>query len=480
MVNETRCDLLNKFTNKINLSKKTIHVIGDSLIDEDYKVKVHRISPECPNVNILHSEDDIPFRCFPGGAANVCYQLNNFNVLTRLFTFIDSEAYFIIKQHGIKNWGHVALPDGYYVPRKKRYYEKGCQVVCRRDIERAKYGLPSVSGLQGELVCNWFDYYEEADAIIFSDYNKGIFADTFHINWFTCSKAIKIVDPKAAPLKRWVGCTVFKPNATEAYNLSGERDWQKQCDFFKNELKCNSVVITQEGDGVVGKVDDYFEVRPKEIIKPVDIIGAGDCFIGMLSLALVNGFSVPEAAQIAFYGGLHYVQQMQRGMFGPWSFHSTGKILNNYEFLKSRSYKLVFTNGCFDLMHSGHLHTLETAKSKGDKLLVAVNSDESIKRLKGDARPILPLMERMRLLAALDCVDFVVSFDEDTPQRLIEEVRPDILIKGADWVGKPVAGSDCVKEVFYVPLMEGLSTTGIIEKIQGEIWKNKTFTIELK
>lgn len=463
-------ELLQRFAESLDKNHKAIfiHVIGDSLLDEDYQVKVSRISPECPNVNILLSEDDIPFRRFPGGAANVCYQLSNFNIISRLFTFIDQESYQVIRNHGVKYWGSMSLPKDHYIPRKKRFYEKGFQVVARRDIERVKYGLDEATlrSLQAELCKNWLAFQVEPDVIIFSDYNKGIFSGDFKLSWFD-TKAITIVDPKAAPLDRWRGCTVFKPNAKEADILSGLKDWKEQCDFFQRKLRCRSVIITQEGDGVVGKEEDYFEYRPNHAIKPLDIIGAGDCFIGVLALALAHGFNVTEAAQIAFHGGMMYVQQKQRGIFGPWSFHSSGKILKNYEFLKNREYKLVFTNGCFDIIHSGHLHTLEFARNKGDKLIAAVNSDESVKRLKGDTRPILCLSERMKLLAALDCVDFVVSFDEDTPQKLIEDLRPDVLVKGSDWMGKEVAGADYVKEVCYIPLIEGYSTSAIINKIKS-------------
>lgn len=462
-------ELLQRFAKSLDECQKAIfiHIIGDSMLDEDYQVKVSRISPECANVHVLLSEDDTPFRKFPGGAANVCYQLNNFKIVSRLFTFIDEEAYKVIRNHGIRYWGGVNLPKGYYVPRKKRFYEKGFQVVARRDIEKQRYGLDDAAfrHLQAELARYWAVFQVEPDVMIFSDYNKGIFSGDFKLTWFD-TKAITIVDPKAAPLDRWHGCTIFKPNSKEAETLSGFKDWRQQCDFFQKELKCKAVIITQEGDGVVGKVDDYFEYRPKCNVKPMDIIGAGDCFIGVLGLAVSHGFTIEESAKIAFHGGLMYVQK-QRGMFGPWSFHANGKILKNWEFLKSREYKLVFTNGCFDLIHSGHLHTLEIAKNEGDKLLVAVNSDESIQRLKGNARPILPLYERMKLLAALECVDYVIAFDEDTPQKLIEDIKPDVLVKGADWEGKEVAGVDCVKKVCYVPLVEGHSTSEIIKKIKS-------------
>jgi D-beta-D-heptose 7-phosphate kinase/D-beta-D-heptose 1-phosphate adenosyltransferase len=463
-------ELLQRFAKSLEDNHKAIfiHIFGDSMLDEDYQVKVSRISPECANVHVLLSEDDMPFRRFPGGAANVCYNLNNFNIVSRLFTLIDDEAYKVIRSHGVKYWGGVNLPKGHYVPRKKRFYEKGFQVVARRDIEKQRYGLddPTFRHLQAELARQWSVFQVEPDVIIFSDYNKGIFSGDFKLNWFD-TKAFTIVDPKVAPLERWIGCSVFKPNSKEAETLSGFKDWQRQCDFFKKELNCKAVIITQEGDGIVGLVDDYFEYRPKCSIKPMDIIGAGDCFIGVLALAVIHGFSIEEAAKIAFHGGLMYVQQKQRGMFGPWAFHASGKILKNWEFLKSREYKLVFTNGCFDLIHSGHLHTLEAARNEGDRLVVAVNSDESIRRLKGDTRPILPLYERMKLLAALECVDYVISFDEDTPRKLIEDIKPDVLAKGEDWLGKEVAGADCVKRVCYIPLVEGHSTSEIIKKIKS-------------
>ena len=461
--------LLQKFADRVEYSDRAvfIHIIGDSMLDEDYQVKVNRISPECPNVNILLSEDNKPFRKYPGGAANVCYQLNNFKAVNRLFTFIDSEAYEVMKSHGIKYWGHKQLPDGYYIPRKKRCYEKGFQVVARWDIEKPNYGLDvhDIHDIQLNLYKNWRAFQAEPDLIIFSDYNKGLFSGRFRLKWFN-TKAVTIVDPKAAPLERWKYCTIFKPNAKEAELLSGEKDWKRQCDFFQNKLHCKAVVITQEGDGVVGKADDYFEYRPKLIIKPLDIIGAGDCFSGVLGLAVVHGFTIEEAVIIAFHGGVMYVQQKQRGMFGPWCFHSSGKILSDCNAVINRDYRLVFTNGCFDLMHSGHLHILEVAKSKGDKLIVAVNSDESIKRLKGKTRPVLPLKERMELLAALDCVDFVIPFEEDTPLKLIQKVKPDVLVKGWDYAGKAV-GADCVDEVCYVPLIEGHSTSKIIDKIKS-------------
>jgi D-beta-D-heptose 7-phosphate kinase/D-beta-D-heptose 1-phosphate adenosyltransferase len=459
-------DLINEFSERLYKNKRSvfIHVIGDVLLDQDYKIETNRISPECPNVNILQSPDDKPFRQFPGGAANVCYQLNNFNIICRLFSFIDDEAYNIIRDKGVKYWGVVKLPQGYLVPRKRRYYAQGFQVVARWDIERVNYGLGHLGDLQSELLNTWEVFQAEPDVIIFSDYNKGLFND-FSISRFK-TNAITIVDPKAAPLERWKGCTVFKPNAKEARELSGKQDWKDQCDFFKEILGCKVVIITQAGDGIVGKTDDYFEYRPNIQIHPVDIVGAGDCFAGIMALAMTLEFNAEQAAKIAFHGGLLCVQQKERGSFGPWSFGN--KIIKDLDLFKKRQEKFTFCNGCFDGgLTVGHIECLEYAKSLGNKLIVGVNSDNSVKRLKGASRPIFDIFERTRILAALQCVDYIIVFEEDTPLEIIKNILPEFVVKGGDYEPENVAGFG-VSNIIICPQYNCRSTTDKIKVILNE------------
>lgn len=458
-------NLINEFSERLQNNHKAIfiHVIGDSMLDLDYKVNSNRISPECPNVVILQSPNDKPYRQFPGGASNIVYQLNNFNVISRLFTFIDDEAYQIIRDKGVKYWGAIKLPENSQIPRKRRHYAQGFQLVARWDIEQPNYGLECVKSLQNQLLTTWQAFQAEPDAIIFSDYNKGLFKD-LKISRFG-TNAITIVDPKAAPLDRWQGCTVFKPNAKEAYELSGKKDWKDQCDYFESYLGCKAVVITQAGDGIVGKAGDYFAHKPRTKVIPIDIVGAGDCFAGTMALAMILNFNVEQAAQIADYGAGLCVQQKERGMFGPWLF--SGKIVANPSFLRKRDYKLVITNGCFDLVHKSHVDLLKFAKAQGDKLVVALNSDDSIKRLKGEGRPIVELKNRMEMIAALDCVDYVVSFEEDTPLNLIKQINPDFIVKGGDYKKEDVAGCHVVglDNVVLFPYVEGNSTTSLIQKL---------------
>lgn len=458
--------VISDFLHKNADHRPTIHVIGDSMVDEFYDVKVTRISPESPSVCVMLSETDKPTEVLPGGAANVCHQLKNFNVNTQLFTWADQEAQTIFEKAGVKCESVCNIQ----VPRKKRFFDGGMQVGNRWDVEVANCGVTaSLADMQYSLFRTWDKQNpscltkKPVPLVIMSDYNKGIFNTDqvpLLLNRGMCST---IVDPKKGPLSKWRGCTIFKPNSVEAQELSGLSNWKEQCDFFKRELECEAVVITQQGNGVVGKSGkNYFEYKPQQRVHVNKISGAGDCFIGMFALAWCHNLTVEEAAIVAFEAGALFVQQRARCPITPWQLQKKSKFVVP----KDREGKLVFTNGCFDILHSGHLESLRFAKSKGDKLVVAVNSDASVSRLKGSKRPVVPLEERMEMLAALECVDYVVSFEEDSPEELVKKIMPDVLIKGADWLGKHVAGTEYVKEIYFVPLVKDKSTTNIIEKIK--------------
>jgi D-beta-D-heptose 7-phosphate kinase/D-beta-D-heptose 1-phosphate adenosyltransferase len=298
--------------------------------------------------------------------------------------------------------------------------------------------------------------------VIFSDYNKGFFGGTegFHPpSLYPNSKTI--VDPKCGPIKKWKGCTVFKPNAKEAAELSGKTFWKEQAKFFQHELECEAVVITASGDRVSGVwKDQFFCYTPTKRVDVTSSVGAGDCFCAFFAMCIGHGFGIPEAAEIAYNAGSVYVQHNMNRPVCPAELIEDSIVVP--EDLKNRDFNLVFTNGCFDVLHKGHLETLKFAKSKGDKLVVAVNSDASVRRLKGDSRPVVPLEHRMAVLANLKCVDFVVSFDEDTPLQVIKKIKPDVLVKGGDYEKEKIIGADLVEEVFTAPMIEGLSSTSIL------------------
>lgn len=432
---------INEFLNKIRKQNISVGVIGDCMLDEYFYVHVNRISPEFP-IPVMRSENMSCTVC-PGGAANTARQFKYFNTAAYLVGLINPEAKEAYKD--IKT-DYCRVVDRVKVPKKRRFYH-GDHPLCRWDIEDNYYGL-GPEGLAYELnQINIPDF----DVAIFSDYGKGFFSK----DWFT--SCLTIVDPKDCLFP----CTILKPNAETAERLSGRENWKDQCKILQTKAKCESVVITQGGNGVVGLSNNqFFEYKPdkKEIARSV--IGAGDCFTAFLAMAVGRNIPLPDAAHIAYEAGAIYVRNIHNEPITPSQLRSyaNDKKIVNPEDLVNRGFKLVFTNGCFDVLHVGHLRTLEYARGKGDALVVALNDDESVGRLK-PGRPVNSLKDRMRLLAGLECVDYVVSFSEGDPREVIEKIRPDVLVKGGDYRLEDVIGRDLVGEVYIAPMVEGYSTS---------------------
>jgi D-beta-D-heptose 7-phosphate kinase/D-beta-D-heptose 1-phosphate adenosyltransferase len=453
-------EVLLPFFRKDLTKKIDIGVVGDVICDEYYSVEVKRISPEFP-IPVYHSCTYEPNdSVVPGGAANVAYQFTNFNVQERLVSLINRPAETLFNSKGISTNTCKVVPNC-VVPIKRRIYSHNLPLV-RHDIERENYGLEDIKRHLLDLSV------PETDFCIYSDYSKGLFS----FPWFRkfLQKNPNIVDPKNNFIDLWEGCTYFKPNSNEAEKLSERKNVYDQLEFFIDALKCTGVLITQSGSGVVGKEQngDIFEVRPSHVMaNPESVIGAGDCFIAFTSMALARGFSLEEAARIAFVAGCCYVQKRHNSPLCAaeiLSFIGCKKI-DDPEILKRRNFKLAFANGCFDLgLTAPHVELLEFAKSKADKLVVALNTDASVARLKGSSRPIVPLEERLRIIASLGVVDYVVYFDEDTPYEIIKKIMPDLIVKGGDYKKDQVVGHDIVNvELFKIT--KGMSTTDKIKKI---------------
>ena len=429
------------------------------MIDEYYQVKVKRISPEFP-MPIMWSPTDDPVRR-PGGAANVAYQFKNFNAGVPLHCLPDNKADKVFRSHGICPW-HRLVDIKSTLPVKRRFLDDKIQII-RHDIESPLCGVSQdIIDFYTDSLCQAIVGHKMSpDVVIFSDYNKGFFSSDEHNLLEKFHNSITIVDPKKGPLRKWRGCTIFKPNKKEAEELSGKTNWREQAKHFQNELGCESVVITDGGKKVSGVYNDqFFCFKPDKQVEVESVIGAGDTFCVFLALAVGHGFEIPEAAEIAWIAGSIYVQNNLNRPIVPAELSLDGIVAP--EDLVSRDFKLVFTNGCFDLLHEGHLQTLQFAREKGDKLVVALNSDESVKRLKGDDRPVKPLSQRLAVLASLQMVDFVISFEEDTPLEVIKKIKPDVLVKGSEYKKSDIVGSDIVPEVFTAPILEDLSTSNLL------------------
>ena len=450
--------LLIDFLKKDVESSAKINVIGDSLFDEYYDVSVDRISPEFPIPVYRSNSFDTASGIVPGGAANVAYQFNNFNVKVEFISLVSSFAKIIYESRDIST-KYCKVVENIVIPTKRRIYSENVPLV-RWDIEKENYGLEDIKKHLMDLEIPASDWN------IFSDYGKGLFVTPWFRKYF--SKSGSIVDPKGSNIDLWEDCTVFKPNAKEARDLSEKKTWKDQVDFFINSIRCDSVLITQSGDGVVGKDKNYFEFKPEnKIARAESVVGAGDCFAAFLSMALARGFELKQAAEIAFAAGSCYVMKKMNTPVSPSELleYYNIKVIDCPELLAKRNYKLVVTNGCFDLLHPGHLESLKFAKKQGDKLCVVINTDRSVKELKGSDRPIQPLEDRIKMLHSLNCVDFIVPFDESTPEQAYRKMNPDVLVKGEQYKGSVVVGSDFIKEVKLAPMVQGMSTSDIIKKI---------------
>ena len=456
---------IHRFLQSLNQEKPVLAVAGDSLVDEYYYMTSERLSPEFPIPVMLSRENDATIT-MPGGAGNVAIQLREFGVNPTLYGFVNQ------KSKPIYNSIKSVTENVVSIPTKKRFYS-GDFPLCRWDVEDASYGMSidDLDVLQTNLLAA--HKLQNPDVTILSDYNKGFFFNwEIKQKWIKQSKA-SIVDPKLAPAWHWDGCTVFKPNAKEAKNLSGAVYWKDQCKILQEDTNCKFCVVTHAEDAVVGysEAGDYFKYTPKHPAKAVSVIGAGDTFVAFLALAYAYKMPIEECIEVAFETASAYVCKKHNEPITKYDLLRrvdpiSAKFVASQD-LVDKSNRLIFANGCFDFLGSHHIDLLQWAKSQGDKLVVAVNSDASVARLKGNNRPVNKLQDRMKTLAALECVDYVVSFDEDTPLELIKKIQPAVIVKGGDYQKEDVVGYNIVKETLIFPFIEGKSTTKTINRMQN-------------
>jgi len=277
--------------------------------------------------------------------------------------------------------------------------------------------------------------FSEYEYVILSDYNKGVLDESLaiieHINKFNCKI---IVDPKEYA-SQYKGAWLVKPNYSE-FTKFGFNDWK------------GNIITTNAGNNVVASIEDEVYNVPVEDVEVSDVTGAGDCFLAAFVYGLTKQYNYKRCIELAVKGSREAVKHV-------------GTHTLTVSDLEER---IVFTNGCFDILHTGHFELLAEAKSLGGKLIVGINSDESVRRFKGPKRPINNVNKRKKQLELLPWVDEVIVFDEDTPYRLIKEVTPHIIVKGGDYTVEQVVGHD-LAEVHIVSTVEGYSTTNIIERI---------------
>jgi D-beta-D-heptose 7-phosphate kinase/D-beta-D-heptose 1-phosphate adenosyltransferase len=479
----TLVDLLPRF------AQARLWVIGDVMLDEYLEGDVERISPEAP-VPVLHvlAEHDRP-----GGAANVAHNARALGSTVELCGVVGGDAagdrlIACCAEAGIATTG-LGRVAGQRTTRKVRALSRNQQLL-RLDFET----VPSMDVARARELFARLAAGPRPDAVVVSDYAKGfasaeLVADV--IGFAARAGVPVLVDPKAADPSRYRGATLLKPNLAELERSVGRRvppGDAAALDAAARELLeragAQALVITLGADGLaVARPGAPLELIPAARREVFDVTGAGDTVLAVLGLAVAVGADVATAARIANAAGGIVVGRVGTAVVQPHELatalepRSGEKTLSMDEAVRRRQWwlaqkkRVVFTNGCFDILHVGHLALLRHAASRGDVLLVAINSDASVRRLKGAGRPLVPEEGRARMVAALECVDAVVTFAEDTPLETLERIRPDVLVKGADYGLDQVVGRDLVEDyggqVVLAPLVPEHSTSALVSKIRG-------------
>ncbi len=477
-----------------SMTHKKILVAGDIMIDNYHYGKALRVSPEAPVMIFRESNDGN--RTVAGGAANVAVNLKaKAGMEVDIFSVIGDDTngedlLTILEEQNIGTEFVISV-SGRPTTSKLRYIAQNNQQLMRVDDE-------STDNISEELLHNdWDKLYckmNEYDMVILSDYQKGFLTEenTQYLIRIAKEAGIPVlVDVKGTDLEKYRGAYLLKPNQSELHDLTGmpvsnSGQIAEAAVTLCRRAECAYVLATLGASGMVLADQDRVLFWAKSTAKEVyDVTGAGDTVIAYLALGLMEEKGIELVVKTANYAAgiqvskigtsIVYPEEVQEAM-GMAVNH--GKQLNFYrpnglkclECIKSTGKKIVFTNGCFDILHAGHVEYLRKAKALGDCLVIGVNSDASIKRLKGESRPVNSLSDRIVLLSALEFVDYVIAFEEDTPYELIQAIKPNILVKGGDYQVKDIVGADLVKEnggsVMTIPLVEGRSTTGIIKKIK--------------
>lgn len=432
-----------------------IAIIGDAMRDEFVSGTIEYSSQEA-HVPIFRQQSAT---ILPGGAANLARQFRHWNADITLFALIDQPTEAILGCHDISTARCVRLVSGTN-PLKRRLYADDHPVV-REDIEQPNDGERELPTLREKLL-NQVRYFLpiRPDAVVISDYAKGIFDETMLRQVLDICREPKIpviVDPHLSRgPAAYAGCSIFKPNAAYAHRYGLVRI----CDAIG--ANGGNVILTKGHEPPEGVYQGkHFKCATQPAVAARSVVGAGDCFACHLTLATVHDLTIAEAAEIADAAGRIYVQRTRNEPVMPCEVLRhidpiAGKAIGPEElaeFLGHRHQgdKVVFTNGCFDLFHAGHLHTLRWARQQGSLLVVGINDDASVTRLKGAGRPAVDLADRIRVLAGLACVDWVIPFAEDTPEKLIRTLRPTTLVKGPDYDGRRIAGDELVTDVCFAP-----------------------------
>jgi len=478
------------------LGRPRICVVGDLMVDRYVFGDAERVSPEAP-IQVLRATRD---ESRLGGAGSVISNLVTLGARVAAFGVVGRDApgdqiLRELRAAGARTTGVLAVRDRPTTIKTRfvgRAQHRIPQQVLRVDWED---DAPIPREAEDRLRAAFARALKTADAVVVSDYDKGVLTPRLTQEIIRLARRRRVpvlVDPIEAPdYSKYRGATLLTPNRMETalasgIKLTGPDVIRRAARRLLTSLRLDALIITLDKDGAYlamkGGTGEMVPTRPRLVY---DVAGAGDMVIAVLALAISAGAPLLEAVRLAnVAGGLEVekfgVQTVSREEIVAALLNEARRSGDKLRTLanlrvdlnrhRAQGETIVFTNGCFDLIHAGHVEFFEFAGRKGDVLVVGLNSDRSVRSIKGPTRPICSQQERARVLAALEMIDYIVIFDEDTPQRLIDAVRPDALVKGEDWRHKGVVGREVVESyggrVVLAPLVKGLSTTELVRRIR--------------
>jgi len=460
-----------------------IIVIGDVMLDRYWSGQAARISPEAPVpvVRVKTIEDRV------GGAGNVALNIAKLGGKVTLLGVVGDDAEGEILRRLLEAEG-VACD--FVVEQEIRSICKLRVMAQHQQLIRIDFEETSLKFDSDALLARLVEHLPENNTVVFSDYGKGTLADVSTYIIKAKQVGVKVlVDPKGVDYQRYAQADLITPNLSELQAVVGiaenEDNLIEKGRGLLKRYQIPTLLLTRGEAGMTLMQDDQVHSLPAQAKDVFDVTGAGDTVIAVMALGVALDMALYDAMYLANLAGGIVVgklgtstvsmQELTRAMHGDrdsqYGIVSEDELAQIMAGAKAHDERIIMTNGCFDLLHAGHVTYLQQAKGLGDRLVVAVNSDASVRQLKGESRPINGLQERMTVLAALACVDWVVSFEEETPERLYCRLLPDVIVKGGDYSSEQVAGGDCViragGEVKILQFVDGQSTTAMIKKARG-------------
>ena len=460
-------------------------VIGDLMIDHYLWGSCERISPEAPvQVVNVKSESSVL-----GGAGNV---INNLRALGAQVDVISVIGGCEISDELKALLNNINVSTQHLITQKDRITSKKSRIIASQQ-QVVRYDRESSdeisAGSQKSILESFTSIINNYDSVLLSDYGKGVLTSELTKSLINiANKANKkvLVDPKGLDYSKYKGAYLLTPNKKEAseatqVTIKDNESLTQAITQLKTQCDLDISLITLSEQGVA-IYDNDLRTHPTVAREVFDVTGAGDTVLASLGFALACGCQIDDAVKFSNLAAgvvvgkigsatatlneiIEYESSLNKSTSDE-HIKTLDEILILSKELKARGKKIIFTNGCFDILHAGHVRYLEIAKSYGDILILGLNSDRSVSALKGEGRPINMQMDRAYILAALEAVDYVVVFDDDTPYDLIKAVNPHVLVKGGDYEGKDVVGQDIAGELKLVKFVDGKSTTRTIEKIQ--------------